>query len=59
MRHHRLKAEAQPACEAGVSLDIGDRLGLLRTRRLREIERGRNLVWIDIFAEIDPRFEER
>jgi hypothetical protein len=55
MRHHSLEAEIQPACETAVALDIRNRLRLLGTHRFRQIERGRDLVWIDIFAEIDSR----
>lgn len=58
MRHHRLEAETQSACETAVALDVGDRLGLLRTHWLRKIECRRDLVRIDIFAEIDARFDE-
>jgi len=57
-RHHGLEAEVQPACETAVSLDIRNRLGLLGTHRFRQVERGRDLVGIDIFAEINSRFDK-
>jgi hypothetical protein len=58
MRHHGFKAEVQLAGQAAFSLEVRDRLRLFRACRFRQIKRGRDLVWVDILAEVDARLDE-
>src|SRR6185503_387265 len=58
MRQGGLEAEAFAPLQACVAFEIREHLGLPRALRLRQIEGLRDVVRVDVYAEIDSGSEE-